>query len=96
VLYQHLGAQTRGEMRGCNKKTRMKVCCDCNLTEDLTLCRERAGCMMDLLVDGPGLVLRSVLETLPTHDSFQLDILVWLVLPDVDRDYVRFPNPSKS
>jgi hypothetical protein len=50
---------------------------------------------MDLLVDGPGLVVHSVPETLPTHDSFQLDVLVWLVLPDIDRDYVRFPSPPK-
>jgi hypothetical protein len=103
VLHQHLGVQMRGEMRGCSKKTRMKVCCDHNQTEDLILCRERAGravlsllrFVMDLLVDGPGLVLRSVPRNRPTPDNFQLVLLVWLVLPDVGRDYARSPNPSK-
>jgi hypothetical protein len=58
--YQHLGVQMRGEMQGYDKKMRMKVCHDHSPTEDLTQRIERAGYLMDLLVDGPGLVLRSV------------------------------------
>jgi hypothetical protein len=76
VLYQHLGARTRSVMWGCDKKTRMKVCRDRNQTEDLTLHIERVEGVMDLLVDGPGLVLCSVLEIQPTHDDFQLALLV--------------------
>jgi hypothetical protein len=54
----------------------MKVCRDRNQTEDLTLHIERVEGVMDLLVDGPGLVLCSVLEIQPTHDDFQLALLV--------------------
>ena len=71
-------------MRGCGKKMRMKVCRGHSSTEDLILHRERAaepvpsllGVVMDLLVGGPGLVLRSVLEIQPTRNSFQLVLLV--------------------
>jgi hypothetical protein len=58
----------------------MKVCRGCSSTEDLILRRERAGeavlrllgVVMDLLVSGPGLVLRSVPRNLSTPDSYKL------------------------
>jgi hypothetical protein len=75
----------------------MKVRRDCSQTEDLTLCREMCiARVMDLLVDGLGLVVRSVLEIRPTRDGFQLDALVWLVLPGDDRGCVRFPSLPKT
>jgi hypothetical protein len=63
-------------MREYNMITRMKVCRDRNLTEDPILHRETVEGMMDLLVDGPGLVIHSVPRNLPTPDDFQLVLLV--------------------
>jgi hypothetical protein len=57
-------------------KTRMKVCRDWSQTEDPILHREIGWCLMDLLVGGPGLVLRSVPGSQPTHDGFELELLL--------------------
>jgi hypothetical protein len=63
-------------MRGYGKKMRMKVCRDCSPTGDPTLHREKVGYVMDLLVDGPGLVLCSVPRNLPTRGGFVLVLLL--------------------
>jgi hypothetical protein len=53
----------------------MKAHHDRNQTGDLTLHREIVGGVMDLLVDGPGLVLRSAPGNQPTRGGLELELL---------------------